>query len=235
MREHLVVPDVLLKTFREYYDDEVHKQNNTNIDHVQLKCRQAIQVKNIEPIPKDLLGKIQKHCTTYKFDISKVIQLISQSKFMASFFVKKIEQQNFGDSCQIKYIEENCGITFIKLPHKGKGCYYLYNGEIVTNEKTRWGLSTKPLKYARIRKIRRKKYSEYIFNKCAINTTTYTKQMRETIEFLEQAKQYVDKHDDEIMFTVILDGEYFSKNISKLNQYICDRVIVCDSDKYCKK
>ena len=86
-----------------------------------------------------------------------------------------------------------------------------------------------------IRKIKRKQYSEYIFNKCAINTTTYTKQMRETVEFLEQAKQYVDKHDDEIMFSVIQDGDYFDKNISKLDQYVCDRVIVCDSDKCCKK
>ena len=47
--------------------------------------------------------------------------------------------------------------------------------------------------------------------------------------------RHKNKHDDEIMFTVILDGDYFDKNISKLDQYVCDRVIVCDSDKYCKK
>jgi hypothetical protein len=200
-------------TFEKYYEQEYNKQLDNNLNEVQSAGSIGNEkIKNFLKIYGSWLGLK---------DREDVENLVRENKMAAVHFCKDPKKQNISEATQLGYMEEH-GYTLEKLP--GTRGYWLLNGKIGSGKQEAG--ATKTIDY---------KFKNHYF--CAKHTMgkggAQDNQCKDVYHFLKEAKKYVEKNNDDLVFVALVDGDYYEKSLKKLEDlksFECDRIKVFNSN-----
>lgn len=183
---------------------------------------------------KHLSTKVDNACVRTGGMICRVQTLMSIMKddVAAYSYAKDPLKQNFAELFQHDYLRDVKGKTEIaKMSSGGKKAHYLIDGEMVS------GLSKKPSGSNSTKSIDFQCDNEYYYAKhTSAEGGAQDNQCDDGKRFIEQANIYATKHNDDKVFILLVDGEYYNdarKNkiremISQENKH---RVRVCGCDE----
>jgi hypothetical protein len=200
-------------TFEKYYEQEYNKQIDNNLNEVLTPG----SIGN-ERMNNFLRAFGPRYGLENREDVEN---LVRENEIAALFFCKDPKKQNISETTQLGYMEEH-GYTLEKLP--GNGGYWLLNAKMGSGKQEAG--ATKTIDY---------KFKNHYF--CAKHTMgkggAQDNQCKDVYHFLKEAKEYVEKNNDGLVFVALVDGNYYEKNIKKLEDlksFECDRIKVFNSD-----
>ena len=213
-----------MSDFFKYYEDENSKSGSLNVDLVQLEARQILNNINV----KKLIMKIENHIKRFGLDsgVDDICKKIVNDRDFASGFAKLPAKQSSSERTQLSYLGKR-GIKLENLVAGGDNALRLLDGNIITGD-DRGGKATKSFDF------KRTDIDEYLFAKV---TTGHgggqDNQYRDVLDFLKQSTEYINKHDDDITFVALVDGDYYTpKRLEGLKIYECDRIKITNSNEY---
>lgn len=176
-----------------------------------------------DPLVPKFEEKIEKFCHRYDKTRGEVLASILSDDVAATCFAKSASRQKIAEKSQLEYLRLR-GLDIEKLKQMGPECVRLTDGELEVGSYRR-PTSTKS--------IDAKYKNDYIFIKWTDGAGGGQDYAGiDAFRFLESAKEYVRKHDDNVRFVAILDGPYFVKHWQVFTDYRDDRVLVETSDTY---
>lgn len=231
--------------FNEQFEKAIQQAWKTNINSVKEIARALHNNATASEFPqftqeefvgecKDLSIKVDNSCVRTGGMICRVqtLKSIMTDDVAAYSYAKDPLKQNFAELFQHDYLRDVKGKTEItKMPSRGKKAHYLIDGEMVS------GLSKKPSGSNSTKSIDFQCDNEYYYAKhTSAEGGAQDNQCDDGKRFIEQANIYATKHNDDKVFILLVDGEYYNdarKNkiremISQENKH---RVRVCGCDE----
>ena len=213
-----------MNNFYKYYLEENSKIGTKNVDLVQLEAKQILD----GGVVKQLITKINNHINRFKLDsnVNDICKKIVNDRDFASLYAKLPAKQTSSEKTQLLYLK-NKGISLTNLVAGGKEALRLLDGDIIKGD-DRGGKATKSFDFVRTDK------NEYVFAKVTTgNGGGQDNQYRDVLDFLKQSKEYINKHNNDITFVALVDGDYYTqKRLEGLKIYECDRIKITNSDEY---
>jgi hypothetical protein len=185
-------------------------------------------------LPQDIEDKIERRCKKYgnMFDRMHLLTGISRDIALASEFCKKANRQGKAEVAQRAYLNKR-NINVEKLPVAGPESIRLSDGEIFRGKPAGKVRSVCTTKSFDAELTRGKNKTDFIMFKWTDGEGgAQDNQAGDIIQFIDQAKKYVKKHDDNVRFVAILDGKYYQKRWNLLKDYVSDRVMIENCDSY---
>ena len=188
-----------------------------------------ITVKNVRDLNTKIVNADER--TGGFITQTQILQSIINDPVAACAYAKDPLKQNFAENFQYKWLKQYGHHDLQKLSSGGKQAWYLVNGELVTNlpRKPSGSNATKSIDFQCNHKYFYAKYTNAAGgaqdNQCADGKC-----------FIEQANIYCNQHQDDKIFILLVDGDYYDTAtkdairaiISPANK---ERVCVCSSDE----
>lgn len=181
-------------------------------------------------LPEWLENKIKKRMSSYGFKRSEIISEAMVSRLAATTLAKSAQRQRSGELLQIAYLKSTRGLTINKLPDNGEGSIRIKDGEFLYNSAKSDIYATKTIDAKRV--IGGNGY-DYISLKYVSDAGgAQDNQIEDVRKFLSAANDYVNKHENNNVFSAIVDGDYIESKIPEFKRLTNDRVRVFTSDSY---
>jgi hypothetical protein len=222
--------------FTEFYNIETQKLAKQNVLEVQELAKKILngeKTKESNFLLKKIKNRIKRWGTSSLYiDIVKKIVIDYD---IAMEYAKPPTKQNISETLQLKYLLEYKKILLKKLPSSGKKAMRFIDGDIVFGKNKDTG--TKSFDF---------RIGENIFTYNKVTTTGFDdidqsnvdggsqkNQYNDSLNFLKQANLYCEKYNDDKVFILIVDGDYYDgEKIEILKRYENKRVIVTNCDEF---
>ena len=208
---------------KEFIKEGLRARDRENVYEIQ--CELLFHFEEGEPLSKSLEVKINNRMDTYGYKRAEIISQAITCPMAAVPLAKSAQRQGTGERLQLKYMNEKRGLDVRKLPVNGMGSIRIKNGEFIYNSSRSDMAATKT-----IDSVCNNDYQslKYVTTKGGSQDNS----IAEVMKFLKEANKYVLKHDDEVSFTAIVDGEYIESKIPCLAHLTNERVKIRTSDTY---
>ena len=216
----------LSMNINEFINRSLVQKDRENLEKTKSAAMLLLE-EGIPLVPK-FEEKIAKFCTHYNMGRGQVIASILANDVAAARFSKTASRQRTAEYAQIAYLQNVRHLKVKPLPSSGPNAIRLNCGDLIDGTLTRPVTATKTLDAIR--------GHDYLFLKYTNGSGgAQDNQAMDAALFLEAAVDYVEKHDDNIRFVAILDGDYYKKHWNVFEQFKSDRVLVETSDTYGKR
>lgn len=207
---------------KNYVRDCTMSEDREGMHQTQWDAIQTIETG--KELPIWLVDKIDNFATHYGFEFGEILGGIASSTILAANFAKASSRRSIGERCQVNYLADR-GIGVEVLERNGHESLRLLHGNLVRGYVNNTKEYTKSVDF---------KYGNDLI--CAKWTDGYggaqDNQARDVRHFLKQASKYVKRHDDDVRFVALLDGNYYDTHRSMFETYTSNRVVVETSDTY---
>lgn len=210
-------------SINDYIGKEIERQDRKNILDVQNYV--MLHLEEGRPLPGWMEFKVEKNIRKCGLRRGEILADLARSVLSSANIAKSAKRQSIAENTQFSYLRKFRGANLVKLPTNGPGSIRLHNAELYKDSYTRPVGATKTFDAVN--------GNEYIYMKY-INEAggAQDNQLEDGLNFVTQACFYTETHNDDVIFTFILDGKYgnFKKHI--FDEYTNDRVKVVTSDTY---
>ena len=194
----------------QYVQDKTLAKDRENLEKTQSTVLRHFEYG--DPLVVKFEEKIAKYCERYNITRGEVLASILTDRVAATKFAKNASRQGTAEKAQFEYLREVRGIDVKRLKKSGPNCIRLRGGELYT------GLPKMP---TATKSLDGKYKNDYIFFKWTDGEGGHQDYAGfDAFRFLEQAKKYVDTHDDSVRFILILDGPYFVRHWDVFAEYL---------------
>lgn len=193
-----------------------------NAEDLQLQVTKHLE--NGTPLDEWIENKVAKRCAKYGFRRIRVLAELVRSFVLCTEFAKSATRQRVAEKAQIENFNRN-GLKVVKLADVGSDSIRLMGGDLVYGRIGRLARATKSIdaQYG----------NEFLFMKWTNESGgSQENQWRDALGFIDAANEYIEKHNNNVKFVVILDGPFYGTNWARYKQYATPRLLVETSDSY---
>ncbi|MGD9157230.1 MAG: hypothetical protein PVG39_02375 [Desulfobacteraceae bacterium] len=215
-------------TANSYIKAKIKEKDMENLNKTKVVVSNHLEAGT--PLVSNFEKKIKKYCDKYSRTRGEVIASILSDDVAASAFSKSASRQSTAEKAQLEYMKFERGVRIERLPASGHNALRLQDGEIVKgNSLTKALNSTKTFDA-----ISTNGHTiDYIYQKFTDGFGgAQDNQAMDVLRFLEEATEYVNKHDDRVRFVTILDGSYYKHHWETFSAFRSSRILVETSDTY---
>ena len=223
-------------SFIKFYNENVQNKSKQNVLKIQEVAKLAL-IGNTNKETRDLVKKIENRIKRWgsSSDKNKILNKIVEDYDYAMEYAKTPTKQNISEELQLEFLKLK-GFNLSKLPASGKKSIRFVNGEIVYGivEKD---TDTKSFDF---------QYLDNIFTYNKVTTTGFEdvdmsltngggqkSQLNDALDFVKQANLYCEKYEDNKVFILIVDGDFYTdERMNLLKKYENKRVKITNCDEF---
>ena len=166
-----------------------------------------------------MIYKITQYCERWNENFDEIKSKILQDVQFARFFIKDPKRRNVYELFAIDYMVTELKKDVIKLSAAGSEARCLEEGQVVFGSST--SKTTKSIDF-----MEKRDGNIYYYTHKYIDADggAQDNQFRDMVHFANEAKKYVEQHQDNVHFILLADGPYFERKDRKNKIYTGHRV-----------
>jgi len=222
--------------FIKFYNENIQNRSKQNVLKVQEVAKLTLSGETNKET-RGLVTKIENKLKRWgsSSDKIKILNKIVEDYDYAMEYAKTPTKQNISEELQSEYLKLK-GFNLEKLPSSGEKSMRFVNGEIVYGV-VKKDTDTKSFDF---------QYLDNTFTYNKVTTTGFDNidmkltngggqksQFNDALSFVKQANLYCEKYEDNKVFVLIVDGDYYTdERINLLKKYENKRVKITNSDEF---